>query len=156
MLPASGPMNHSGNSVTTLIVSTSLFLDRDELVPPLLDRRARRDALERQQPLAVVRPPARQHQRPRQHGALFAQHVDARLRREHRARILDEGKHRDFPLLAVRLAQPPDYAGGGRLPSTPAFLRSERTVSVGIAPFSSQARACSTFTSITAGLARGL
>src|SRR5439155_21968419 len=100
------------------------------------------------------------HQRAGQHLPIFVEDVESRLRHEHRPRILHAGDHRHLPVLAVRLAQPPDYAagfaGGADVPSTPAFLRSERTVSVGIAPFSSQARACSAFTSITAGLARGL
>src|SRR3989475_13100171 len=101
------------------------------------------------------------HQRAGQHLPIFVEDVESRLRHEHRPRLLHEGDHRHLPVLAVRLAQPPDYAagfaagGGADLPSTPAFLRSARTVSVGIAPFSSQARACSAFTSITAGLAPG-
>src|SRR6266567_1037962 len=124
MLDASGAVNQSGNSVTTLIGTAP-----------------------------------GDHQRTGQHLPIFVDDVEPRLRHEHRPRLLHEGDHRDFPVLAVRLAQPSDYAagvgGGADLPSTPAFLRSERTVSVGVAPFSSQARACSAFTSITAGLARG-
>jgi hypothetical protein len=107
----------------------------------------------------MIRAAPRDHQRTRQYLAVFVQDVESRFRHEHRPRMLHEGDYRDLAVLPVRLAQPPDYAAGGGvadLPSTPAFLRSERTVSVGVAPFSSQARACSAFTSITAGLAFGL
>ena len=39
------PSNHSGNSVTTLIVSIGLVRQRDEVIPPRLDRGPARDAL---------------------------------------------------------------------------------------------------------------
>ena len=43
------------------------------------------------------------------------------------------------PDIDIHFPQPPDYAEGGRLPITPACFRSERTVSVGNAPFASHA-----------------
>ena len=104
----------------------------------------------------MIRASPCEHERPREHRPLFVEDVHHRFGNEDRPRILDEGDYGDLPLLAVRLAQPPDYAVGVRLFSTPAFLRSERTVSVGIAPFSSQARASAALTLITAGFARGL
>src|SRR5437867_1967008 len=93
-------------------------------------------------------------ERPRDHAPVLVHHVQAGLRGEHGAWIPDEGLHRHLSPLAVRLAQPPDYAG--RLPSTPTCLSSERTVSVGIAPFAIHASALSRSTWISAGLARGL
>src|SRR5712691_7471680 len=152
MLVASGAENHSGNSVTTLTVS--IVGNRHELVAPALHGRPRGDPLEAEQPLAVISPAAGQHEGTRQDLAVLVHHVHARLGDEHAPGILHQGEHRHLPLLSVRLAQPPDYAG--RLPSTPAFLRSERTVSVGSAPFASQASACSAFTLMTAGSVRGL
>src|SRR6185503_3538586 len=152
MLVANGAANHSGNRVTTLTVS--IVRNRHELVAPALHGRPRGDPLEAEQPFPVIGPAPGQDERPRQNLAVLVHHVHARLGDEHAPRMLHQGEHRHLPLLSVRLAQPPDYAG--RLPNTPAFLRSERTVSVGIAPFAIQASACSAFTSMTAGFARGL
>src|SRR5258705_8236577 len=138
MLPESGAANHSGNSVTTLTCSiVPHIIDRHQLVAPAFDGRPRGDALEPEQPFPVIGPAAGQNEGTRQNLAVLVHHVHSRLGDEDAPRILHQGEHRHLPLLPVRLAQPPDYAG--RLPSTPAFLRSERTVSVGIAPFASQA-----------------
>src|SRR5690348_3056298 len=153
MLVASGPVNISGKSVTTLIVSI-VVLDREEAVPPRLDHHPRGHALEPEQPLPVVGAPPRQHQRTGKHLTILIHHVHARLGHEQRAGILHQGKHGHFPVLPVRLAQPRDYAG--RWPNTPACLSNERTVSVGVAPLASHASACSAFTWMTAGLVRGL
>src|SRR5207245_5447154 len=131
MLAPSAPPNISGNSVTTLIVSIAAFHGHPQAAPGL--RRLPRHSCKPEQPLTVIGPPPRHGERPRDHAPVLVHHVQAGLRGEHGARILDEGLHRHLPLLAVRLAQPPDYAG--RLPSTPTCLSSERTVSVGIAPF---------------------
>src|SRR5260221_8300323 len=125
MLTRSGPSNISGKSVTTLSVSIGLF-HCDEVVSPRLHHRARLHPDERQQPLAVVRAPPRHDQRPGHDLTLFVHDQQSRLRREHRTRILHEGKHCDLPPLPVRLAHAPDYAS--RLPSTPAFFSSEPTV----------------------------
>ncbi len=57
---------------------------------------------------------------------------------------------------AVGVAAGPADAPPGPPLSTPAFRRSDRTVSVGRAPLFSQARAFSASTWITAGVARGL
>src|SRR6266496_4320045 len=138
MLVASAASNTSGNRVTTLIVSIAVP-DRHQLVAPRLDRLARLHALESDQPLAVIRAPPGHHQRTRDHPAFLVDDVELRLGGEHLPGILHEGQDRHLPVLSVRLAQPPDYAG--RLASTPALRSSERTVSVGWAPFSSQARA---------------
>src|SRR2546425_2001728 len=104
----------------------------------------------------MIRATPSQHERSGYNLALLIQHVQARFGNEHHSRILDEGDHRDLPLLAVWLAQPPDYAagagdgggGGGDCFSprrTPAFLRSERTLSLRGAPFSSPAPPRSAF-----------
>src|SRR6266513_1672349 len=153
MLTRSDPSNTSGKSVTTLIVSIGLFHGH-EMVPPRLHDGPRLYADEREQPLPVIGTPPRHDQRPRDDLTLLAHDQQACLRREHRTGIFHEGKHGDLPTLSVRLAHAPDYAG--RLPSTPAFFSSERTVSVGRAPLSSQARACSVSTLMSAGLVRGL
>src|SRR5437867_12567636 len=98
----------------------------------------------------MIRATPSQHERSGYNLALLTQHVQARFRNEHHSRILDEGDHRDLPLLAAWLAQPPDYAagagdggggGGDRRPprSTPALVRSEPLVPLGVAPFSRQA-----------------
>src|SRR5204863_8997044 len=93
----------------------------------------------------MIGPASCHHERPGDHGAILIQDAQARLRGEHRSRIFNEGNHRNFPSLAVWLAQPPVYAVAGRgddglAPSTPALLRRDRPVSVAIAPLSSQAR----------------
>src|SRR6266542_2659658 len=149
MLVRSGTSKISGKSVTTLSVSIGLF-HGDEVVAPRRDRGARRDPVEPEQPLAVVRAPARHDQRPRHHLPLLVHHIQPGLGREYRTRIRHQGEDRHLTLLPVRLAQPSDYAG--RLPSTPAFFRSERTVSVGSAPLASHASACSASTLMSAGL----
>src|SRR5713101_855503 len=153
MLAASGAAKYSGNSVTTLIVSIVLS-HGDEPVPPRFHGRPGRDPFEPQQPRAVIRASPRHDQRPRDHLPGRVHHEQPRLRGEDGAGALDQGKDLHLPVLPVRLAQPSDYAG--RLPSTPAFLSSERTVSVGVAPLASHACTCSAFTWMTAGLARGL
>src|SRR5919201_2600819 len=121
MLDPSGAVNHSGKSVTTLMLSI-LLIHGDDLIAPPFHRGPRRHTLEAEQPFPVIGAAARHDQRPRQHFTLLIQDVQPRLRNEDRPRILDEGNHRDFPLLAVWLAQPPDYALGdfALLPSTPA------------------------------------
>src|SRR5437867_4328358 len=146
MLPPSAAVNHSGNSVTTLIASIGL-LHREELVAPARYGLPRRHPREPQQPLAVIRPPPRQDERPRQHALGFVHHEQRGLGHEHRTGILHEGKHRHLPPLAVRLAQPPDYAVDAA--NTPAFFRSDRTVSLGVAPFASHAIAWSLSTCST-------
>ena len=93
-------------------------------------------------------------QRAGDHLARLIDHVHGRPRYQHRARILHQGVHRQLPLLAVRLADRRDYAV--RLPSTPALMSSERTVSVGIAPFAIHASAWSLSTFNVVGLVRGL
>src|SRR5438270_11091294 len=153
MLTATAVSNTSGKSVTTLIRSIGLFHGH-EMVAPRLHDRPRRDSHEAEQPLPVVGAASRDHERSRHDPAVLVHDEQPGLRREHRARILDEWQHRHLPPLPVRLTQPPDYAG--RWPSTPAFLRSERTVSVGRAPFPSHARARSASTLMSAGLVRGL
>src|SRR5256885_11702798 len=153
MLAASGAANTSGKSVTTLIVSIAV-LDCHQLVAPRLDRLARLHALEADQPLAVIRATAGHHQRSREHAVLVVHDVEPRLGSEDFSRVFHEGQNRHLPVLPVRLAQPPDYAG--RLASTPALRSSERAVSDGWAPFSNQARACSAFTLIVAGVVRGV
>src|SRR5919198_4646372 len=152
MLTDSAASNTSGKSVTTLIRSIGLFYGH-EMVAPRLHRRPGRDPDEPEQPLAVVGAASRHHQRPRHHAALLVHDEQPGFGCEHGARILNEGHHRHLAPLPVRLAQPPDYAG--RWPSTPAFLRGERTVSVGRAPFASHARARSASTLMSAGLGRG-
>src|SRR2546425_231691 len=152
ILAPSAPPNTSGNNVTTLIVSITVFHGHPQPAPGL--RRLPSDPCKAEQPLTVVGPPPRHGERPCDHAPVFVHHVQEGLRGEHGAWILDEGLHRHLSPLAVRLAQPPDYAG--RLPSTPACLSSERTVSVGIAPFAIHASALSRSTWIRAGLARGL
>src|SRR6266511_930268 len=107
MLVASGAANTSGKSVTTLIVSIGLF-HGDEVVAPRLYGVARSHADERKQPLAVIRAPPRDDQRPRYHPPLGAHDVEPGLGREHRARILHQREDRHLPPLPVRLAQPPD------------------------------------------------
>src|ERR1041385_7451074 len=153
MLVASGVANISGKSVTTLIVSI-VVLDREKAVPPRFDHHPGRHTLEPEQPLPVIGASPRQHQGTSEHLTILIHHVHARLGNEQRAGILHQGKYGHFPVLPVRLAQPPDYAG--RWPNTPACLSSERTVSVGVAPLASHASACSAFTWMTAGLVRGL
>src|SRR3989454_3093560 len=145
MLTPSAPPNIPGNSVTTLIVSIAAFHGHPQAAPGL--RRLPRHSCKPEQPLTVIGPPPHHGERPRDHAPVLVHHVQAGLRGEHGARILDEGLHRHLPLLAVRLAQPPDYAG--RLPSTPTRLSSQRTVSVGIAPFAHPPRALSPSTLIS-------
>src|SRR5439155_23240323 len=152
MLAPSAPPNTSGNSVTTLIVSIAVFHGHPHAAPGL--RRLPRHACKPEQPLTVVGAPPRDGERPRDHAPVLVHHVQAGLRDEHGAWIPDEGLHRHLSPLAVRLAQPPDYAG--RLPSTPTCLSSERTVSVGIAPFAIHASALSRSTCSRAGLSGGL
>src|SRR2546422_11654682 len=100
----------------------------------------------------MIRETSSQHERSGYNLALLIQHVQARFGNEHHSRILDEGDHRDLPLLAVWLAQPPDYAagagdggggGGDRFPppGTPAFFGRESTASLGALPFPTHARA---------------
>src|SRR6266699_860737 len=153
MLTRSGPSNTSGKSVTTLIVSIGLFHGH-EVVAPRLHHRARSHPDERQQPLAMVGTPPRHAERSRHDVTLLVHDQQPRVGREHPSGVFHEGKHRHFPLLPVRLAYAPDLAG--RMPSTPAFCSSGRTVSVGSAPLSSQARACSASAWMSAGLVRGL
>src|SRR5258705_6045299 len=67
MLVASGAANHSGNSVTTLTCSiVPHIIDRHQLVAPALHGRPRGDALEAEQPLAVIGPAAGEDERTRQ------------------------------------------------------------------------------------------
>src|SRR5437764_11230230 len=153
MLTESAASNISGKSVTTLIRSIGLF-HGPEMVPPRLHGGPRRHPHEAEQPFPVVGAASRDHQWSRHHPAILVHHEQPGLGGEHRARILDEGQHRHLAPLPVRLAQPPDYAG--RWPSTPAFLTSERTVSVARAPFSSHARARSASTLISARFVRGV
>src|SRR5256714_10217256 len=149
----SAASNIWGKSVTTLTRSIGLSHGH-EMVAPRLHGGPRRHPEEASQPFPVVGAACRDDQWSRHHPAILVHHEQPGLGREPRARILDEGQHRHLAPLPVRLAQPPDYAG--RWPSTPAFLRSERTVSVGRAPFSSHARARSASTLMSAGLVRGL
>src|SRR5207244_8162748 len=107
MLVRSGASNTSGKSVTTLMVSIGLF-HRDEVVPPELHHRARFHSDEREQPPAVVSPPPRYDQRPRDDLPLLVHDQQPGLGCEHRTRILHEGEYRHFPLLAVRLAHAAD------------------------------------------------
>src|SRR3989475_1671349 len=116
MLTPSAPPNISGNSVTTLIVSIVAFHGHPQAAPGL--RRLPRHSCKPEQPLTVIGPPPRHGERPRDHAPVLVHHVQAGLRGEHGARILGDGQHPHLPLLAVRLAQPPDYAGA--LPRTPA------------------------------------
>src|SRR3989475_13135931 len=102
MLAPSGPPNTSGNSVTTLIVSIAAFHGPPQAAPGL--RGLPRHACKPEQPLTVVRPPPRHGERPRDHAPVLVHHVQAGLRCEHGARILDEGLHRHLSPLAVRLA----------------------------------------------------
>src|SRR5216117_2203232 len=95
MLTASAASNTSGKSVTTLIVSIGLF-HGDEMVPPRLHHRPRRDPDEPEQPFAVVGPPPRHDERPRDDLPLLVHHVQPGARHEPRARILHQGKHRYF------------------------------------------------------------
>jgi len=78
------------------------------VAPPTFNDRAARDAGEAEQPFAVIGAPPRHRQRPRDHASLVVHDQQARLRKKDRARIRDDGYDGDFPLLAVRLAQPPD------------------------------------------------
>src|SRR2546422_4528206 len=152
MLAPSAPPNISGNSVTTLIVSIAAFHGHPQAAPGL--RRLPRHSCKPEQPLTVIGPPPRHGERPRDHAPVLVHHVQAGLRGEHGARVLDEGLHPHPPLLAGRLAQPPDYAG--RFSSTPTFFRRERAGSVGIAPLPLPANPLSRSTLITARLSRGL
>lgn len=87
----------------------------------------------------MIGAPSRDDERAGDHPARLVDDEHLRFGREHCARIFHQGEDRDFPVLPVRLAQPPDYAV--RLPNTPACFKSERTVSVGFAPLASQASA---------------
>src|SRR5262245_50937447 len=107
MLTAQCAANTSGNNVTTLMVSIGL-IRRYVPAPPAFDRPAARHADEAEEPLAVVGAPPRHQQRSRDHAPLVVHDVQARVRKEDRARIRDDGDHGDLTLLAVRLAQPPD------------------------------------------------
>src|SRR5439155_14468144 len=127
MLVANGAANSSGNRVTTLIVSIGLVRG-DVVVSPCFDNGAAAHSLEPEQPFAVIRPAARDDQRPRNHASRGVHHEQARAGNEDRTGVLDQGDHCDCPLLSVRFAQPPDYAG--RLPNPPALLSGLRTVSV--------------------------
>src|SRR5256885_11847064 len=128
MLAPSAPPNISGNSVTTLIVSIAAFHGHPQTAPGL--RRLPRHSCKPEQPLTVIRPPPRHGERPRDHAPVLVHHVQAGLRGEHGARILDEGLHRPPPLLAVRLAPTPHHSG--RFPSTPACLSQGRAGSAGV------------------------
>src|SRR3989454_7541752 len=139
MLTPSAPPNISGNSVTTLIVSIAAFHGHPQAAPGL--RRLPRHSCKPEQPLTVIGPPPRHGERPRDHAPVLVHHVQAGLRGEHGARILDQGLHPHLPLLALRLAQPPPHAG--RFPSTPTCFRRERAGSVGIAPLPLHASALS-------------
>src|SRR3989475_3312878 len=137
MLAPSAPPNISGNSVTTLIVSIAAFHGHPQAAPGL--RRLPRHSCKPEQPLTVIGPPPRHGERPRDHAPVLVHHVQAGLRGEHGARILDEGLHPHLPLLARRLAQTPRHAG--RLPRTPACSSRGRAVSGGIAPLAIPASA---------------
>src|SRR2546425_3016038 len=139
MLAPSAPPNISGNSVTPLSATIAVFHGPPQAAPGL--RRLPRHSCKPEQPLTVIGPPPRHGERPRDHAPVLVHHVQAGLRGEHGARILDEGLHRHLPSLALRLAQTPHHAG--RLPSTPTCFSRERTVSVGIAPFAIHASALS-------------
>src|SRR5262249_21440001 len=89
-----------------------------------------------------------------QHLPRLIHHKHPSLRDQQRSGIRHEREDGHLPLLPVRLAEPPDYAG--RAPNTPARLSRERTVSVGVAPFSSQCLARSASTWRVAGLVFGL
>jgi len=78
------------------------------VAPPALDRRAARDTHKAEQPFAVIGAPPRHYERPCDHAPFVVQNVQARLGEKDRARIRDDGNDGDFPLLAVRLPQPPD------------------------------------------------
>src|SRR5882762_3770024 len=96
MLARSGASNTSGKSVTTLIASIGLF-HGNEVIPPRLHHRARLHPDEREQPLTVVCAPPRHDQRSRHDLTLLVHDQQPGLRREHRTRILHEGKHCDLP-----------------------------------------------------------
>src|SRR3989442_13781644 len=115
MLTPSAPPNISGNSVTTLIVSIVAFHGHPQAAPGL--RRLPRHSCKPEQPLTVIGPPPRHGERPRDHAPVLVHHVQAGLRGEHGARILDEGLHPPPPLLALALAQPPPQSG--RFPRPP-------------------------------------
>src|SRR3989449_10093819 len=102
MLAPSAPPNTSGNSVTTLIVSIAVFHGHPQAAPGL--RRLPRHACKPEQPLTVVGPPPRHGERPRDHAPVLVHHVQAGLRGEHGARLLDGGVTRHLSLLAVRLS----------------------------------------------------
>src|SRR5512135_306058 len=152
MLSRSGASNHPGNNVTTLIASIGLR-HSEKPVAPRVHRVPRRHARESDQPFAMIGPSPRQDERPGEHPALLVHDPQLRLRLQQRPGRLHEGHDRHLPVLSVRLAQPRDYAV--RDPNTPAFLSSDRTVSVGVAPLASHAVALSLSTAMTAGLARG-
>src|SRR5258708_8583795 len=126
MLVASGTANISGKSVTTLIVSI-VVLDREEAVPPRFHHHPGRDTFESHQPLPVVGPPPRQHQRSGEHATIFIHHAHARFGNEQRAGILHQGKHGDLPVLPGRLAQPPAHPS--LRPTPPPPLTPHPTVS---------------------------
>src|SRR3989442_8293299 len=130
MLAPSAPPNISGNSVTTLIVSIAAFHGHPQAAPGL--RRLPRHSCKPEQPLTVIGPPPRHGERPRDHAPVLVHHVQAGLRGEHGAPILDAGLHRHLPLLAVRLAPPPDH--WARLPSTPTSLGNQPSPSRGPLP----------------------
>src|SRR3989442_8319383 len=115
MLAPSAPLNTSGNSVTTLIVSIAVFHGHPQAAPGL--RRLPRHACKPEQPLTVVGPPPRHGERPRDHAPVLVHHVQAGLRSEHGASIPDEGLHPHPSPPPARLAQPPRYAG--RFPGPP-------------------------------------
>src|SRR5712692_7637746 len=162
MLDPSGAVNHSGNSVTTLIRNIAIRprrrAGRASSRPPLEMSRPQNPAATRDDTPGVLPPPAARRSRRDPHSArtvaLWERTPFPDFRRGGSPRPPPAGR---AACAAARL-RGGGGGGGDCFPprSTPAFLRSERTVSVGSAPFSSQARACSAFTSITAGLARGL
>src|SRR2546428_5640111 len=139
MLAPSAPPNISGNSVTTLIVSIAAFHGHPQAAPGL--RRLPRHSCKPEQPLTVIGPPPRHGERPRDHAPVLVHHVQAGLRGEHGARILDEGLHRPLPLLALRPGQPPHLSG--RFPSPPTCFSRERAGSGGHAPLALHPRALS-------------
>src|SRR5437016_8026863 len=101
MLTATAVSNTSGKSVTTLIRSIGLFHGH-EMVPPRLHCRPRRHPLEAEQPLPVVGAASRDHERSRDHPTLLVHHEQPGFGAEYRARILDEGQHRDLAPLPLR------------------------------------------------------
>src|SRR5579872_5791848 len=153
MLVPSGAANISGNSVTTLTVNIGL-IDGDIVIAPRIHHVPIGHSREPEQPLTVVRSPPRDDQGAGDDALVGVENQQASPWTEDRAGVFDQRKDRDLALLSVRLLEPPNYPA--RCPNTPAFLSSERTVSLGSAPLASHDRALSASSPMTAGLARGL